>query len=116
MSYPLSNLPSLDIPSVRALGVLLILYIVIVGPVNFLLLKLKNKLHFAWVTIPTLTVLFALGAFGLAYSLRGNDIMINKLSVIGFFNFFVLLIGGGHCYHRGMRDGILLAVLREITR
>jgi hypothetical protein len=82
MSYPLSNLPSLDIPSVRALGILLILYIVVIGPVNFLLLKLKNKLHLAWVTIPALTVLFALGAFGLAYSLRGNDIMINKLSII----------------------------------
>lgn len=82
MSYPLSNLPSLDIPSIRALGILLILYIVVIGPVNFLFLRQKNKLHFAWITIPALTVLFALGAFGLAYSLRGNDIMINKLSVI----------------------------------
>ena len=82
MSYPLSNLPSLDIPSIRALGILLILYIVVIGPVNFLFLKFKNKFHLAWVTIPVLTILFALGAFGLAYSLRGNDIMINKLSVI----------------------------------
>ena len=82
MSYPLSNLPSLDIPSIRALGILLILYIIVIGPVNFVILKLKNKFHLAWVTIPVLTILFALGAFGLAYSLRGNDIMINKLSVI----------------------------------
>lgn len=82
MSYPLSNLPALDIPSIKALGILLILYILVIGPLNFLVLKWKSKLQLAWVTIPVLTVLFTGGAFGLAYTLRGNDVMINKLSII----------------------------------
>jgi len=82
MAYPLSNLPALDIPSIKALGIILIIYIVVIGPINYVFLKWKNKLQFAWVTIPLLTIVFTAGTFGLAYSLRGNDVIVNKLSVI----------------------------------
>jgi len=82
MYYPLSNLPALDLPSVKSLGILLIVYIAAIGPANYLLLKRVKKLHFAWVTIPVLTVIFTAGAFGLAYGLRGSDIVTNKLSII----------------------------------
>ena len=36
MTYALSNLPSLDLPSVRGLSILLSIYILIVGPINYL--------------------------------------------------------------------------------
>ena len=82
MSYPLSNLPALDLPSIKNLGVLLIVYILVIGPVNYWTLKRRKKLHLAWVTIPVLTAVFAVGAFGLAYAMRGNDIVTNKLAII----------------------------------
>jgi hypothetical protein len=82
MSYPLFNLPALDLPSLKGLGALLIVYIIVIGPVNYLVLKRKNKLQLAWGTIPALTVIFAASAFGLAYIMRGNDIVTNKLSII----------------------------------
>jgi hypothetical protein len=82
MAYPLSNLPVLDLPSVQGLGILLIIYIILIGPTNYFILKGQNKLHLAWITIPALTAIFAVGAFGLAFSLRGNDIVTNKLSII----------------------------------
>ena len=82
MAYPLSNLPVLDLPSVQGLGILLIVYIILIGPTNYFILKWQNKLHLAWITIPALTTIFAVGAFGLAFALRGNDIVTNKLSII----------------------------------
>lgn len=82
MTYPLSNLPVLDLPSIQGLGILLVFYILLIGPTNYFVLKKQNKLHLAWITIPVLTAIFSLGAFGLAIGLRGNDIMTNKLSVI----------------------------------
>ncbi|MCB2180112.1 hypothetical protein KQH54_03220 [bacterium] len=82
MYYPLSNLPALDLPSIKSLGILLIFYIAAIGPANYLLLKKWKKLQLAWATIPLLTVVFALAAFGLAYGLRGSDIVTNKLSII----------------------------------
>jgi len=83
MTYALSNLPSLDLPSVRGLGVLLVLYVILVGPVNYFVLRWQKRLHWAWMTIPLITVAFSAGAFGLGYALRGTDLILNKVAVIG---------------------------------
>jgi hypothetical protein len=82
MSYALSNLPSLDLPSIRGLGVLLAFYMVLVGPVNYVLLRWRKRLHWAWVTIPLITLAFSAGAFGLGYALRGTDLILNKIAVV----------------------------------
>jgi hypothetical protein len=82
MSYALSMLPSLDLPSVRGLAILLGIYIVFVGPINYLALRRWRRLHWAWITIPALTLLFSAGAFGIGYTLRGNDLILNKIALI----------------------------------
>jgi hypothetical protein len=82
MAQALSNLPSLDVPSIRGLGMLLVLYVVLVGPVNFFVLRWRKRLHWAWITIPLITVAFSAGAFGLGYALRGSDLVLNKIAVI----------------------------------
>lgn len=80
--YALTNLPSLDLPSIRFLGLLLIGYILLVGPVNYFLLRWRDRLAWAWVTIPLLTVVFSGLAYGLGFSLRGGDIIVNQISII----------------------------------
>jgi hypothetical protein len=82
MAYALSSLPALDLPSIRGLGLLLILYVVIVGPVNYLVLRWRKRLHWAWVSVPLITVVFSAGAFGVGYALRGTDLILNKIAVI----------------------------------
>jgi hypothetical protein len=82
MTYALSNLPSLDLPSIRGLSVLLAIYIVFVGPVNYLVLRWRRRLQWAWITIPLLTVLFAGSAFALGYALRGTDLILNKVVLV----------------------------------
>jgi len=80
MSYTLSNLPSLSLPSVRGLGALLCVYILLVGPVNYLVLRWRRRLHWAWVTVPAITILFSGVAFGLGYALRGTDLIVNRIA------------------------------------
>jgi hypothetical protein len=80
--YPLSNIPSLDLPSIRGVTILLILYILVVGPINYLVLRRMNRLHLAWVSIPIMTALFTLGSFGIGYTLRGNDLVLNKIAIV----------------------------------
>ncbi len=80
--WALTNIPSLDLPSVRGLSILLLVYIILVGPVNYFLLRRFRKLHRAWVTIPVITVLFAAGAFAIGYAMRGNDLIVNKIAVV----------------------------------
>lgn len=82
MNYALSSLPALDLPSVRGLAILLAIYVLLVGPVNYLVLRSIKRLQLAWITIPVLTVLFSAGTFAIGFALRGNDVILNKIAMI----------------------------------
>lgn len=82
MYYALTNLPALDLPSIRFLGLLLVGYILLVGPVNYLVLRWRDRMSWAWVTIPVLTLIFSGLAYGLGFGLRGSDIIINEISIV----------------------------------
>lgn len=76
------NLPSLDLPQLQLLIPLLIIYILMVGPVNYFILRRRKRLELAWVTIPIVTFLFSLGAYWLGFQLRGSDIIVNQVAVV----------------------------------
>jgi hypothetical protein len=80
--YALSNIPSLDLPSIRGLSILLIIYILIVGPLNYLVLRRLKRMQLAWLTIPAITAVFTGAAFGIGYTMRGTDLVLNKISLI----------------------------------
>ncbi len=82
MTYPLSNLPMLDLPSARGLALLLGVYILLVGPANYFVLRKQKKLHLAWVTIPAITLVFSAASFGIGYALHGSDVFVNKIAII----------------------------------
>jgi hypothetical protein len=66
------------------LGVLLVVYIVLVGPINYLALRQLRKPEWGWLTIPALTLLFSVGTFSLGFSMRGGDVIVNKISILSF--------------------------------
>lgn len=82
MAYALTNLPALDLPSIRFLGLLLAGYIILVGPINYLVLRWQDRLAWAWATIPALTLAFSGVAYGIGFGLRGANIIVNQISVL----------------------------------
>lgn len=82
INYALSNIPSLDLPSIQSITILLVVYVLIVGPFNYLLLRRQKRLHWAWITIPVITLLFTAASFGIGYGMRGNDLVLNKIAVV----------------------------------
>jgi hypothetical protein len=82
MTYALSNLPALDLPSIRWLGMLFGLYVLLVGPANYLLLRRWRRLDWGWLTIPALTLAFSLIGYGLGYRLRGGDVIVSQISIV----------------------------------
>lgn len=60
----------------------LVAYIVLIGPVNYLVLKRLNHREWAWYTIPATIVLFSLLAYQVGFNLRGNVPVINRLTVV----------------------------------
>jgi hypothetical protein len=78
----LTRLPSLELPSLVTLGILLLLYILLVGPLAYLVLRRLDKQALGWVIVPLITLIFAIIAYGLSYTQRGGDILLNQIALI----------------------------------
>jgi hypothetical protein len=77
-----SNLPSLALPPIGGLLVLLFGYILLVGPVNYLVLRRLDRREWAWVTVPSLIVVFTVGSFGIGALLRGSDVIVHEVAIV----------------------------------
>ncbi len=62
----------------------LIIYILLVGPINFLILKKKKRLDFGWVTIPALSLIFTILLFSVGSIGRSNVMTVKQVNAIEF--------------------------------
>lgn len=76
-----TSLPTLSLPSILQLIGFLLVYTIIVGPVNYWVLKRRNQLERAWLTIPAMVIIFSAVTYFTGFQLRGNDTIINQISV-----------------------------------
>ena len=77
-----SQLPSLALPPIGGLIVLLAAYILLIGPLNYVILRRLDRREWAWLTMPVLVVVFTLGAYGFGTALRGNDVIVNEVAIV----------------------------------
>ncbi|RMH73370.1 MAG: hypothetical protein D6675_02645 [Gemmatimonadetes bacterium] len=78
----LANISAVEPPSFGFIAFFLILYVLIVGPVNYLVLKRHQKLEWAWVTIPIIVVVFSGGAYLVGYASKGGDLLLKQFTII----------------------------------
>jgi hypothetical protein len=77
-----SQLPALALPPIGGLLALLGAYILLIGPVNYLVLRRLDRREWAWITMPLLIVVFAVGAYGFGAALRGSNVIINEVAIV----------------------------------
>lgn len=77
-----SQLPTLALPPISGLLALLVAYILLIGPVNYLVLKRIDRREWAWITMPILIVVFAAGAYAYGAALRGSDVIVNEIAIV----------------------------------
>jgi hypothetical protein len=77
-----SNLPSLSLPPLGGLLLLLFGYVALIGPLNYLILRRIDRREWAWVTMPVLIVGFALGSYAFGSALRGSSIIVNEVGIV----------------------------------
>jgi hypothetical protein len=77
-----AELPGLDIPSTTLVCGFLTLYILAVGPANYLLLRRLKRRDLAWLSIPALVLAFSGVAYLVGNRSRGNVPILNQLAVI----------------------------------
>ncbi len=78
----LTRLPALELPSLLMLGILLLTYIILVGPVTYFLLRTLDRQAWGWIVVPTLTIIFAVIAYGVGYAQRGGDVILNQITLV----------------------------------
>lgn len=79
------QLPSLRLPSFWVLVLFMVGYIVAVGPLNFLVLRLFRRPELAWLTIPATVFVFVVGTYGVNLLLRGTDPEMMQLAIVQGF-------------------------------
>ena len=77
-----AQLPSLALPPIGGLLGLLAGYIVLIGPINYLVLRRLDRREWAWITMPILIVVFAAGAYAFGAALRGVDVIVNEVAIV----------------------------------
>jgi hypothetical protein len=77
-----TNLPSLALPPIGGVLVLLFGYILLVGPVNYLVLRRLDKREWAWFTVPALIVVFTAGSFGIGGLMRGSEVIVHEVGIV----------------------------------
>jgi hypothetical protein len=82
MSQALTNLPELEIPPAELLLAVIAGYILLIGPVSYLVLRRLDRRELAWVTAPLLVVLFTATSFGIGLALKGSDVIVNQIALI----------------------------------
>jgi hypothetical protein len=82
MTQALSNLPALEVPPAELLLAVLVGYILLIGPVSYLVLRRLDRRELAWVTAPILVLVFSAGTYGIGASMKGSDIIVNEVAVV----------------------------------
>ena len=71
-------------PSLLFIAVLFIAYVLIVGPMNFFVLKRKKRLELAWLTIPLIIIFFTLVTYWFGYISKGRNFLyweLNRMTI-----------------------------------
>jgi hypothetical protein len=76
------QLPLLALPPTSGLLILIGAYIVIIGPINYVVLRRMDRRELAWITMPVLVLTFTAASFGYGFLLRGTDVVVNEIAIV----------------------------------
>ena len=82
MGNALGNLPSLEVPPAELLLVVIVGYILLIGPISYLVLRRLDRRELAWVTAPLLVLVFTACSFGIGTTLKGSAVVVNQINLV----------------------------------
>ncbi len=78
----MTNLPALEFPSIKVLLGIIAGYILLVGPVNYVMLRWLRRPGLTWFTVPVLVLLFSIGVYLLAVRIKGSDVQVSSVTLV----------------------------------
>lgn len=79
------QLPALSLPSTSVLVLYIAGYILVIGPLNFLILRRLKRIDLAWLTIPVTVMLFVIGTYGASFVIRGIRPQVLQATIVQSF-------------------------------
>ena len=76
------KLPSLNLPSAWTLLLFILAYVLVLGPLNYIVLRRMGRLELAWITVPAVVLLFTAGLYAAGTVLRGGSAQYNQLAIV----------------------------------
>lgn len=81
----LENFEGVPVISFGWVALFILLYILVVGPLDYWFLKkVVKRLEFTWITFPTIVLAVSAAAYFAAYHLKGSELRVNRLDVVDF--------------------------------
>ena len=83
LQQSLENFEDVPVISFGWVALFILLYILIVGPLDyFFLKKVVKRLELTWITFPVVVIVISAAAYFTAYYVKGNDQRINKVDLV----------------------------------
>ncbi len=75
-------IPGIEPPSTLQIALFTFIYILIIGPVNYLVLRWRKRLERAWLTIPAIILAFTSCAYLVGFQIRGVRPVLNQMAAV----------------------------------
>jgi hypothetical protein len=75
-------IPNLELPSLLQILAFMLVYTLLVGPVNYVVLRKLDRRELAWLTIPALVVGFTVCAYVTGFQVRGSVAIVHRLAAV----------------------------------
>ncbi len=69
-------------PDLRLIVAFLLVYLVLLVPVNYFVLRKIDRRELAWITTPVIVLLFTVGAYGIGKWTKGSRLILNTVSFV----------------------------------
>lgn len=76
------SIPGVSLPSALQLCGFLSVYVMIIGPLNYIVLRRMKRTELAWVTVPGVVLLFSAMAYVTGYQVRGSRAILHRLTLV----------------------------------
>jgi len=90
----INAIPGLELPSTLQILAFMLVYTLLIGPVNYVVLRKLDKRELAWLTIPVLVVGFTACAYVTGFQIRGSRAIVHQLAAVYVPEGFLSTLGG----------------------
>ena len=82
----LRNIPEMDPPDIGWILLIMVFFVILAGPINYIVLKKMDKRDWIWATAPTLSIAFCAIVFFIGKNIKGTNLETSTITQLFDYN------------------------------